>query len=123
MANIPDLTKGDPYAFAINATAAGSPVDFATTPCYLVFVRKDYRLTLKYEPGQTGNDGVLETPGGVPTVYFRLTAEWTRIETNLPPGAYCVHVRTGGKTGMTGRSGVVARQWQVREYEDGEPFQ
>lgn len=118
----PTLIKGNPFAIVVRSTINGTAVDYATTPLHVVIVNTNYRKVLKYVPGAGDNDGVLETPSGVSRVRFALTAEWTRVQANIPPGEYTIHIRPGAVDGMTGRSAKIYA-WKVENLEDGEPFE
>ncbi len=106
-----DLMKGEPYAllFKIRIGAAGPYVDWTTTEAYLFFVsdgRTDYRKKLVWVPGGPSNDGAAETIGGISHVAFRLSAEWTRDDANLPveneQESYTVYFHKGPLTGTSG---------------------
>lgn len=118
----PNLVKGNPYTTIVSSRDENNAVvDYSTTPVHVTFVHAGYRKTLKYIPGGPGNDGVLETPPGDSRVRFALTAEWTRVQDNIPPGDYVLRIRVGA---VDGTSGFEAGEFDVRviNYEDDLPF-
>lgn len=124
-AKLDPLVTGLPWSVLLDAmTPEQEYVDFSTTKGYLRLVSKSHRVELKYEPGAGDNDGVAETIDGVSTLAFRLSAEWTRDEENLPvtePTDYDVWFVVGELTGANA-IGHYIDTIKVHPLRDGAPM-
>jgi hypothetical protein len=103
---LPDFYLGTPLRLRVIVTPHGT----ATTPCYLVFDSTSLRLrrTLKFVPGASDNDGVMETRDGVVSCRFFKPAEWSRDTEVLPAGEYFVWAWIGPIVGVDGRAAPLA---------------
>ena len=126
VAALKPIIRGEPYAILATAQiAGGSYVDFATTPAYLFLVgeRQSFRKRLKWVPGDPDNDGAAEVIGGTSHVAFRLAAEWTRTEGNLPNGQnVTVYLHVGPLTGTSGYGTEIGTAL-VKQLADGLPVE
>jgi hypothetical protein len=115
---------GRPYTLLLDAMRPDNAyVDFATTKGYVFLVSKTHRVRWDWEPGGGANLGAPETIDGVPTLAFRIPAEWTRDSDNFPVTEATEYELTFHVGELSGTSGFGAEVGTITVHPlaDGQP--